>query len=252
MKRAIFLGIALLTIIPLVGCACYGPGFGYKGCSVPYGCGPVDYVDGGPCAGEANCGGGYAGDCGYPSSCGTSYGASPCTDCLRCIGQSIRVVGEGALAIAAAPFVIVGHVICAGCNGYESYPNCGCSNEVYYGDNCTQMHDYCDPCGCGGTRTATSGCSNCSGGYVEGVQPTIETQSPAAPHQTMYPRRSTSFGQTGIRPVSHVTPLKPPVRLPIRSIQQPQRLGNTSPANGMPAQGGWVSGHAGTTNSQPY
>lgn len=209
MKRVIFLGIVLLTAATMVGCSCYP--YGYNRSCMTGACttgGVVDYVDGGPGAGEANCGGyvsGYGGGCGCGSvGCGSSYGG----DCLRCIGNTIKVVGEGALAVAAAPFVIAGHIICSGCNGYETYPNCGCSNEVYYGDNCSQQHDFVDPCGkggdcgCGTSATTFSGCARCSGGYVEGVQP---AGNPGNPGNLGNPGNPGNLSRrpTNIRTVSH-------------------------------------------------
>lgn len=210
MKRILFFGVVILTAVSTIGCACYSPGFG-RSCGLSRACGPVDYVDGGPGACEANCGGSYATGCGSShTSCGSSLGVTPCADCLVCIGNGIRVVGEGALAIAASPFIIARHVICAGCNGYGSYPNCGCSNEVYYGDNCYQAHDICDPCGCSPspctTTTGTSGCSHCNNnGYSEEIQPDS--------HSVPVDESKVSRRPSPIRPVSYSAQFSQPQRV---------------------------------------
>lgn len=225
MKRFILLGILLFSALLMTGCACY-PGFGMGGCcTTPYTYGPVDYVDGSPGSGEANCGTCYNG--GYSGMGSGMYSCSPCVDLLRCVGHSVRVLGEGALTIVAAPFVIVGHVICSTCTGYESYPNCGCSNEVYYGDNCLQQHDLCDPC-CGGSgnygsNPATSGCSKCNGGYSEGIQAeVIDNEIPTKPeaNKTGAARvQQNSVTNQGVKPVSYYNPrysLNQPQRIPTR------------------------------------
>ncbi len=194
MNKKLILGALLFAVVGTFGCACYNPcnTGGYCGSVIaPYSCGPsscggrgIDYVDGGPNAGYADCGGG---GCGvrFPS-----YGYG----CGRHVVNGIRVIGEGAVGLVAAPFVLVGSLIKDGC--YASYPNCGCSNEIYYGDNCYQPHDFCDPCGngcnpCGGSAGMETvghpypptppGCSRCAGGYTEGLQPgEIEGDAPIA------------------------------------------------------------------------
>lgn len=191
MKRFLLLGFVLFTAISLSGCACYGPGFGYGyggACGSGYtDCPGVDYVDGGAGASEADCGAGCSS--GYTVGCGGSVGGlnscSPCVSCLSCVGDGIRVLGEGALGLVMAPFVLVGNILCNACHGYESYPNCGCSNEVYYGDNCYQPHDFCDPCACGAVAgNGHRGCAQCSGGYTEGVQAADTAQNRSvAPNQ---------------------------------------------------------------------
>lgn len=213
MKRVLLLALVLLSSVSIVGCACYTPGSA-RPCSTGM-CGTVgvvDYVDGGPGACEADCGATCGGGCvGYGN-----YRQSPGTDCLQCVGESIRVVGEGVLGIAAAPFIVAKHMICSGCNGYESYPNCGCSNEVYYGDDCYQMHDFCDPCACGGTVKGNSGCATCNGGYSEGVQasPDVTGNVPARRIQTVS-GRGTNFQQP-VR-VSQATRNHPPQ--PLKNAQ---------------------------------
>jgi hypothetical protein len=180
MKRAGIVGVVLLLSLSVAGCACY-PGYysGYGRLGMPYGCGSVvnngvvDYVDGnaGTCE-TADCGTGYAN---YGCTSYRPCGLSNCANCLGNLVNGIFVLGEGAFCLAAAPFVMVGNLLCGGYGGYEMYPNCGCSNEVYYGDNSYQPHDLCDPCGnvdvCGCTNgVASSGCSRCSSGYTEGIQ----------------------------------------------------------------------------------
>jgi len=233
MNKILLLGGLLLSILGTVGCACYspgyGPGYGYGNCGnpcsgaiAPYSCGPsscggqgVDYVDGGPAAGNADCGGNYSpGYCGSPNGCNGYYGSG---DCGRCVGNGLRVIGEGAVGLVAAPFVFVGSLL--NCGGYGNYSGCGCSNEVYYGDNCYQPHDFCDPCGgnANGGNVCSSagpdrvghaypptapGCSQCSGGYSEGVQTTEPTT--ASPQPTPRPMQryiQTSMQRPGQQPV---------------------------------------------------
>lgn len=209
MKRVLFLALVLLSAVSMVGC-CSSPGYArrcptYGACGT-VGVGVVDYVDGGPGACEADCGttcgANYGTTCGAGCSGVYSGGAvgcggcrqSSCTDCLQCVGDGIRVVGESALGLVAAPFIVARHMICSGCNGYESYPNCGCSNEVYYGDDCYQMHDFCDPCACGGgTVKGHSGCATCNGGYSEGIQasPDVTGKAPVNRIQTVSGNGST-------------------------------------------------------------
>lgn len=218
MKRFILSGVLLFSALFMTGCACY-PGLGWGGgcCTSPYTYGPVDYVDGIPDGGEANCGTSYGSGCYGANPCMTYSSCTPCVDLLRCVGHSVRVLGEGALTVVAAPFVIVGHVICSTCTGYESYPNCGCSNEVYYGDNCLQQHDLCDPC-CGnygnsgtcGPNPAISGCSKCNNGFSEGIQPdVINDDLPVRPevNKTSAARtRPNSAANQGVKPVSYYSP----------------------------------------------
>lgn len=195
MKRAAFFSVIVLTVLSMTGCACYGPGYGYKG-SCASSCSPcgsnqmgIDYVDGFPGACEADCG--SAPSCGpasgyaQPGCGGSSYNgyntAGSCSSCLKGVGEGLKVLGEGALAVVSAPFVLAGHVLCGNScgnggayGGGSTYPNCGCSNEVYYGDNCYQPHDFCDPCGCGGPTNGSTNCPNCAGGFTEGIQPMEE------------------------------------------------------------------------------
>lgn len=202
MNRILMLGSLLLTVLGTVGCACYGPGYGYGNCAnpcgnviAPYSCGPsscggvgVDYVDGGPGGGNADCGGSnYQGSCGPQYGCGTQNG---CGQSLgygagSCVGSGLRTIGEGAVGLVAAPFILVGGLLNTGSGG--TFAGCGCSNEVYYGDNCYQPHDFCDPCGGNGCGSGCGsagpdrvghaypptapGCSRCNGGYSEGIQP---------------------------------------------------------------------------------
>ncbi|GHT35879.1 hypothetical protein FACS189427_06250 [Planctomycetales bacterium] len=201
-KRFSLFGIMLLSAVLLTGlssgCACY-PGYGYgcpSGvCTSPLTRGPVDYVDGGQNARGADCGSTCTGgNNAYYGGINSAYCGYPC---LYNIGYGIRVIGEGALAVAAAPFVITGHIICATFNGYESYPNCGCSNEVYYGDNCAQAHD-CAPCSSGATR-GTSGCSTCNQGYSEGIRPAEPATSQIINNRPMVSQRP-------VKPVSFIAP----------------------------------------------
>ena len=185
MNRILLLGGLLLSLLGTVGCACFGPGYGYgygnigapcSGVIAPYSCGPsscggmgTDYVDGGPGACDANCGGNY----GYR---GPQQGYLGNGDCTRCITNGLRTIGEGAVGLVAAPFVLAGSLL--NCGSYGTFNGCGCSNEVYRGDNCYQPHDFCDPCGgnvgperIGHTYPPTTpGCGRCSGGYSEGIQ----------------------------------------------------------------------------------
>jgi hypothetical protein len=181
MKRAGIVGVVLLLSLSVVGCSCY-PGYynGYGRLGMPYGCGSVvhngvvDYVDGNTGTCETDCGAGYAnyGNCAAPYR---PCGLSNCATCLGNLVNGVFVLGEGAFCLAAAPFVMVGNLLCGGYGGYEIYPHNACSNEVYYGDNCYQPHDICNPCSdvdaCGCTNgVANSGCSQCSGGYTEGIR----------------------------------------------------------------------------------
>lgn len=180
MKHAGIFGLIVLFTLSCLGCACQFPGsgpcspcgFGARG----IGPGVVDYVDGGPCAGEASCGGcGTYATCGSACGCGYACGAR-CGNCLARVGSGVRVLGEGALDLVTAPLRLAGRVVTGGPCGYETYAGCGCSNEVYYGDNCFQPHDFCDPCGYTDGYTATcrsaasSGCTKCNSGYVEGIR----------------------------------------------------------------------------------
>lgn len=236
MRHAVCLGVVFSISMFLTGCACYPGGCGFGGmCTYPYTAGTVDYVDGIPGGGEADCNGCYAGDgcgCGKrscPSGGGVSYDngypCSPCFECLRSVGHGIRAVGEGVLAVAAAPFVILGHAICT---GYEYYPNCGCSNEVYYGDNCSQAHDYNPCCSTGYVNTASSGCTNCSGTVTEGIQPAdnndgLINNQPTSMEttKTEVHKQSTPTVKPEIRQVSHNTALGTSNNAQVR---QPQRL----------------------------
>ncbi|MDR1271373.1 MAG: hypothetical protein LBK82_17840, partial [Planctomycetaceae bacterium] len=177
MKRAGIVGVVLLLSLSVAGCSCYTGGYGRSG--VPYGYGSViqqngvvDYVDGNSATCDTDCGTGYAN---YGCTSYRPCGLSNCAACLGNLVNGVFVLGEGAFCLAAAPFALVGNLLCGGYGGYEMFPNYGCGNEVYYGDNCYQPHDFCnpcagvDPCGCGG-GAASSGCSRCSGGYTEGIQ----------------------------------------------------------------------------------
>ena len=200
-------GIVLLTAVLLTGlfsgCACY-PGYGYGCppgiCTSPLTRGPVDYVDGGPGACGANCGAGQAVGC--TESCGgiNVCSGDPRFPCLYILRHRVRAIGETALAIAAAPFVITGHIVCAAIYSHEAYPNCGCSNEVYYGDNCAQAHD-CAPCRGGVTRGTTGcancnqpGCADCNQGGVEGTRSVTS------------PMTVPATSQRQVRPVSFAAP----------------------------------------------
>ncbi len=164
MKHGI-LGLTVLVFCSCLGCVCSPSGTIANPCgSIPCTIGPgvVDYVDGGSCAGDAPCGG-----CGYVRD-------GQCGQCLGRLGNGIGVVGGAALDLVAAPVVLASKIVAGGSCVYETYPNCGCSNEVYYGDNSLQAHDFCDPCGTVGGGTvgfaASSGCSSCNGGFTEGIQ----------------------------------------------------------------------------------
>lgn len=225
MKQTGIFGVLLLLFLPAMGCVCQ-PGY-YGGncanpcqpnaCGVPWGCGSiihqgvVDYVNGPPGGGEAECGCG--GSCATP--CGSVCGSctSNCGSCLGTLGNGILVLGEGAFSLAASPFILAGHVIRGGPCGYETYANCGCSNEVYYGDNCYQQHDFCDPCAgscdpCGcGTSVATTGCSRCANGYREGVQ--YENSPPKQHAQpNAQPMAQPRGPQKMSRPVQSPTPVR--------------------------------------------
>ena len=204
MNKILLLGGLLLSVLGTVGCACYGPGYGSFGdpCGsaiTPYRYGGigVDYVDGGPGAGNTDCGGHFSR--GY---CGPGHLVGG--DCGRCIANGLRVIGEGAVGLVAAPFVLVGSLI--NCGAYGNYYGSGCSNEAYYGDNCYQPHDFCDPCGgtAIGHAPSSAGCSQCSGGYSEGVQPGEPvTMSPKPPVR----RPQQSLAQSMFRPVQFQRPL---------------------------------------------
>ena len=211
MNKTLLFGGLLLSLLGTIGCACYGPGYGYGnfggqcgGVIAPYSCGPsscgdqgVDYVDGGPGAGNADCGGNYVQGC-Y----GQRYGHYGNGSCANCIGNGLRIVGEGAVGLVAAPFILVGSLF--NCGAYGNYYGCGCSNEVYYGDNCSQPHDFCDPCGGNGCDSGwvspnrvgqlaypptTPGCTHCNGGYSEGIQPGQQpvAATPASRPQSILP-----------------------------------------------------------------
>ncbi|MDR1484245.1 MAG: hypothetical protein LBT09_05435 [Planctomycetaceae bacterium] len=186
MKRIFLISIALLSIVSTLGCACYAPGF-RNPCLSPlgvcsHGSGVVDYIDGGI---------DHSGSCGessgtvvYEASCdpcsapvyqnhiacgriGCQNG-NPCSNCIVQLANGVRLVGEAALSAAATPFLIVGNALCSVGKSCETFANCGCSNEIYLGDNCYQAHDFIDPCSpCG--QTATS-CQNCSGTIQDGIQ----------------------------------------------------------------------------------
>lgn len=266
MKQVAILGMVLLLAAYSAGCACLSPGCGMNGGRVyegsccetiaPYSCGPsscggmgVDYVDGGPGAGLANCGSYNA--CGMNMGC---YGGGCGMGCLSAVGNVVHVVGDGVLTIAASPFVLVGHLFAncgsrggyGGCGGLSN--GCGCSNEVYYGDNCYQPHDFCDPCmgescGCGtgcsvsgysvggsymggysGGTTTPTGCTRCAGGFSEGIQ-FGATNQPVQMNKTVPTKpvsntsfttnRNTNANQYATR---HVSPTGN--RVPNRNIQQ--------------------------------
>lgn len=200
MKRTGLIGVVLLLCLSLstTGCLCGGfarPCGPMFGCAAPAAVGVVDYVDGanggdcGTCAPAPVVGYGYPA-CGYPS--GT---------CLATIGSGIISVGEGAVCLAASPFILVGKLICGGACGYERYPTCGCSSESYYGDNCYQAHDFSDPCCGNGYATGSTGCARCSGGFTEGIQPeNAPVVNPVAKPQP------TRISQTSYRAMPHQMP----------------------------------------------
>ncbi len=196
MKNIHLIGLCALLVLSCLGCACGFPGgpcntFSYMGPGV------VDYVDGGMCAGEAVCG-----DCGIVTNSigcntcgGMGYGVGRMRganrgQCLNRVGNGIAVVGGAALDLAAAPFVVAGKILTGGCC-YETYPNCGCSNEVYYGDNCYQAHDFSDPCACGGVvnsgTVAGGGCSSCGEGGMRIEHSTIIESDPIIESQPVTP-----------------------------------------------------------------
>jgi hypothetical protein len=194
MKRAGIVSVVLLLCLSVAGCACYSGYYNsYGRLGVPYGYGSVkhnsvvDYVDGNTGTCETDCGTGYANyDC-------TSYrpcGLSNCANCLGNLVNGIFVLGEGAFCLAVTPFVMVGNLLCGGYGGYEIFPHNSCSNEVYYGDNCYQSHDLCDPCGnvdaCGCVDgVASSGCSRCSSGYTEGIRVDGDTSKPNSSYKPL-------------------------------------------------------------------
>ncbi|MDR0390720.1 MAG: hypothetical protein LBH59_02350 [Planctomycetaceae bacterium] len=184
MKRIFLILVVLLSIASTVGCACYSP-VGYRNpCFSPLGVcangagGVVDYVDGGidhsgACGAvvcEPSCD-----PCGMPTyqshiACGRMgcQNGYPCSNCLEQFADGVRLVGEAALSAAATPFLVVGNVLCSASRGCEVFSNCGCSNEIYLGDNCYQTHDFIDPCSpCSPT---TTGCESCSGTIQNGIQ----------------------------------------------------------------------------------
>ncbi len=240
------LGIVVLLLLSAPGCVCWpgycGPGYsgpGYGGGACPpgmLGCGSllnpggvVDYVDGTP---GADCGTNCAPNTGiFGGSPCVAHGVPHCTSCLGRVVNGVYALGEGALTLAASPFILLGSLISGGPCGYETYPNCGCSNEIYYGDNCYQPHDFNDPCtGCGGQPAANSGCANCGGGYAEGIpyngnvkltksdsgSGVSETPSP-----TVRPTPISPPVQTGFRPVQQ-TSFRQPTRMPTQRVTPPR------------------------------
>ncbi len=230
MKQTFFcagvFGTVVLLLFSASGCVCQ-PGYGLCGSVMHQGV--VDYVDG-PTGADcgANCGPGVGG---YVGGTCVPHGMNNCASCLGAIGNGVRVIGEGAFSLAASPFIVLGSLISGGPCGYETFPNCGCSNEIYYGDNCYQSHDFCDPCAdsCGDSygspMAARSGCATCSGGYTEGVQfdgasskpvePTkIVPQGsiPGTPASRVHPGQTQPIKQSqGFRPVLQ-TGFRQPIR----------------------------------------
>lgn len=237
MKRVGIFTIVGLLVMSTLGCAC-----GYRTCGSNYGCNGfvanrvVDYVDGPIGGGIAECGDGCYTDCGpcdatsvCSSPCGiASCGSANCHSCAPYLENSLRTIGRGALTVVAAPFIVVGQIFNGGNGcGYETYPNCGCSNEIYYGDNCLQCHDFCDPCGnvsacgCGGSA-ANSGCSRCSGGYVEGIHFEGETEIETINDGANY-YRNVPQNKVVMRNGRQVT-LRQPVQVTQNSANQTKRL----------------------------
>jgi hypothetical protein len=233
MKRAGIFGVVLLLSLSVAGCACYTGNYGGYGRSgVPNGCGSivhngvVDYVDGNSEACNTDCGTGYVN---YGCTAYRPCGLSNCAACLGNLVNGVFALGEGAFCLAAAPFVLVGNLLGGGYGGYEMFPNYGCSNEVYYGDNCYQPQDFCNPCSgvdsCGcGSGTASNGCSRCSGGYTEGIQVEGEvskansgyrplTQSVRIPAYNVQTNQHRSISQTMFRQPVQTQRVVPPQRM---------------------------------------
>ncbi|MGL4595265.1 MAG: hypothetical protein ACRCUY_11085, partial [Thermoguttaceae bacterium] len=138
---------------------------------------------------------------------------------LNNFGTGVRVLGEGVLSLAATPFILTGKILTCGGRGYETYSNCGCSNEVYYGDNCYQPHDFANPCNsmqscspspcdiscepCGSYKMTSSylapinshsGCANCSQGQ-HGFSTPDQSTTPSTPsYETPVPFQTVPAG----------------------------------------------------------
>ncbi|MDR3199640.1 MAG: hypothetical protein LBU34_17370 [Planctomycetaceae bacterium] len=237
MKHVKIIGVFLLLSVFIAGCACHSGYYGtYKPFFAPYGSVPqngfVDYVDGIPTAND--CSTGYVNPCNPYRPCGL-------TNCANCIGNIVNGVfalGEGAFCLAASPFILVGNLLCGGYGGYEMFPNSGCSNELYYGDNCYQTQDLCDPCAgvdpnaC--NYSATAGCSNCNNNYSEGIQFQNDNSKPVSSYRPITQQsytvpyvsqtnRTRPISQTMFRqatpsqrmaPPQRMTPPKPQVYVP--------------------------------------
>ncbi|MDR0337250.1 MAG: hypothetical protein LBI18_09190 [Planctomycetaceae bacterium] len=233
MKRTRIVGVILLLSLFVAGCTCYNGYYGGYGRSgVPYGCGSVihngvvDYVDGNSAPCDTDCATGYTN---YGCTSYRPCGLSNCANCLGNLVNGVFVLGEGAFCLAAAPFALVGNLLCGGYGGYEIFPYNSCSNEVYYGDNCYQPHDFCNPCdnvdSCGcGSGAASSGCSRCSGGYTEGIRVETETSKPNTgyksltqpvriPAYNVQTNRTRPISQTMFRQPTQPQHLTPPQRM---------------------------------------
>jgi hypothetical protein len=188
MRHFYFLALAIAVMAFTAGCVsnpCHTQGYGYNGCgnqNVVYG--------GGVCTDGCNV---------VADTCGAGYCVPPigppcfpiATGCTRGVLSVANTVGELAVNVVTLPFELICG-ICGSCHrggcGYNAYNGgsyysngmdngCGCSSEVYYGDN--YIGGGCEPCepGCGGGYR--TGCSHCSGGYTEGISsPQVEELTP--------------------------------------------------------------------------
>ncbi|MDR2171797.1 MAG: hypothetical protein LBP59_16760 [Planctomycetaceae bacterium] len=225
MKRVFLISVVMLSMISTFGCACYSPVF-RNPCISPFGLcangsgGVVDYIDGGvdhsvSCGGVSESCGGVV----YETACEPcvtpSYGGHfscgrvgcrvgyPCSNCVLQLTGGVRMIGEAALSAAATPFLVVGNVLCSAGKGYESFPDCGCGNEIYLGDNCYQSHDFIDPCSpCG---SIDEGCKNGT------IQNGIQFDDPNTPNQNVIKKQSINNTQNNSeQKIVIVSPKKQP------------------------------------------
>lgn len=187
MKSALatILGIAL--ILSTTGCLCNPCGHGYYRGSTYCAPGVVPGVSYDECANAGECEAG----CGETEICGVGcptygYGCFYAThECGRCLMTLAQATGEIAVGAVTLPIALIGNICNLGTCGL--YGGCGCSSEVYYGDN--YIGNGCDPCqmggGCG--NGYNPGCSRCGGRIEDGIQPVYEEE--AAPSLSSYNNR---------------------------------------------------------------
>lgn len=186
MKRILFSVAVLCTALASTGCLCNPCGGGMYGLVGGCGLGQPVGVGYNECVGPAACtedcgpvGGTPCDPCSPMGGCGTfggnfvapGCGGFPCiSKCVTGVGTTLHGIGQIGAGILCVPVRIIGGICTLGTCG--TYAGCGCSSEVYYGDDCAA-----------GMDGYSTGCRKCDNGYTEGIQYSSEPDPVVTPDQ---------------------------------------------------------------------